>query len=640
MSSKRDRESEDESSSDDNEGPQPLNKEPQLSAGEKAKELKRQRKRKRRRAVNKLYLNRLPSADLYERSYMHKDVVTQNVVAGEFIVTASQDGQIKFWKIMLKEIQFVKTYQAHSGEIVSLTASVDNRYVSSVGVDGYLKIFDVGSFDMINIVKLSFAPGCSVWLKDPLTSGNNRNLVAVSESTGSSIHVFDVENDGVPLKKVDLHTAQVTAMCYLEKMNCLISCDTKGMIEYWTSDGKSLDSGSCIDFKYKMETDLYELCKTKTQPCGISARKDGKDFAITCTNGMVYVFRFATGKLRRKYDESLKASESLACKDMSESDVKRRISREKRFISENKLSPAHLAAIYDESGEFLIVPTIFGIKFICVEDNRTVRTLGKFESSERFHSLALFQGMPKSDYQMQRALGAVDKSAVSNSGKNEVDEALCEPILVCCSAGKDRFYLFTQRNPDEEGASKKEGGRDVFNERPTGVSGPGRKGGNGSSVAKLFKFATIHTTMGEIRCKLFDDECPRTVENFGTHSLKDYYNNTIFHRVIKNFMLQGGDPKGDGTGGESIWGGTFSDEIHKNLKHDRPGTLSMANAGPATNGSQFFITTVATPWLDGKHTVFGRVVKGMEVVKSIESVECDTSDKPVVPVKILNIDVE
>ena len=93
-------------------------------------------------------------------------------------------------------------------------------------------------------------------------------------------------------------------------------------------------------------------------------------------------------------------------------------------------------------------------------------------------------------------------------------------------------------------------------------------------------------------------------------------------------MLQTGDPTGTGTGGESIWGASFEDEIHKSLKHDRPFTLSMANAGPGTNGSQFFITTVACPWLDGKHTVFGRVTKGSEVVKSIENVPVNKSDKP------------
>ena len=119
-----------------------------------------------------------------------------------------------------------------------------------------------------------------------------------------------------------------------------------------------------------------------------------------------------------------------------------------------------------------------------------------------------------------------------------------------------------------------------------------------------------------------------------------YYNNVIFHRVIKNFMLQTGDPKGNGTGGESIWGGNFDDEIHPLLKHDSPGMLAMANAGPGTNGSQFFITTVPCEWLDGKHTVFGKVKLGMDVVRAIENVPTKKDDKPITDVRIVSMSVK
>lgn len=110
----------------------------------------------------------------------------------------------------------------------------------------------------------------------------------------------------------------------------------------------------------------------------------------------------------------------------------------------------------------------------------------------------------------------------------------------------------------------------------------------------MYNNATIHTTRGDVHLKLFGTECPKSVENFCVHSKNGYFNGHIFHRVIKGFMIQTGDPTGTGTGGESIWGGDFKDEFHPSLRHDRPYTLSMANAGPNTNGSQFFITVLPT----------------------------------------------
>lgn len=149
----------------------------------------------------------------------------------------------------------------------------------------------------------------------------------------------------------------------------------------------------------------------------------------------------------------------------------------------------------------------------------------------------------------------------------------------------------------------------------------------------------MQTTKGDIHLELFPSECPKTVENFVTHSKNGFYDGLLFHRVIKDFMIQGGDPKGDGTGGESIWGGSFVDEIHQELKHE-PFTLSMANSGPDSNGSQFFITTVATHWLDGKHTVFGRVTEGHDVVRAIEASPTAAFDVPVEPVKIIKVVVK
>jgi cyclophilin family peptidyl-prolyl cis-trans isomerase len=127
-------------------------------------------------------------------------------------------------------------------------------------------------------------------------------------------------------------------------------------------------------------------------------------------------------------------------------------------------------------------------------------------------------------------------------------------------------------------------------------------------------YATFHTDKGDIRAELFADKAPRTVNNFVFLAREGFYDGTIFHRVISDFMAQGGDPTGTGRGGP---GYQFQDEFHPSLKHNKPGLLSMANAGPNTNGSQFFITHVPTPWLDNKHAIFGQVVDGMDVLLSI-----------------------
>jgi len=149
------------------------------------------------------------------------------------------------------------------------------------------------------------------------------------------------------------------------------------------------------------------------------------------------------------------------------------------------------------------------------------------------------------------------------------------------------------------------------------------------------QFVTIETTQGKIIVKLFPDVAPKAVENFTTHVSNKYYDGMVFHRIIEGFMIQGGDPTGTGRGGESIWGRTFEDEFHEDYVFDVPGLLAMANAGPGTNGSQFFITTVPTDWLNNRHTIFGKVVDGMDVVAKLEQVDTDMMDRPIEEQKII-----
>ena len=146
--------------------------------------------------------------------------------------------------------------------------------------------------------------------------------------------------------------------------------------------------------------------------------------------------------------------------------------------------------------------------------------------------------------------------------------------------------------------------------------------------------AIMHTEKGDITLQLYADKTPKSVNNFVFLAREDFFNDVIFHRVIIDFMTQGGDPTGTGRGGP---GYRFEDEFHPSLKHDKPGVLSMANAGRNTNGSQFFITHVPTPWLDSKHTVFGQVSKGMDVIFSIPAT--DPTKPEYAGVKILSVDI-
>lgn len=145
----------------------------------------------------------------------------------------------------------------------------------------------------------------------------------------------------------------------------------------------------------------------------------------------------------------------------------------------------------------------------------------------------------------------------------------------------------------------------------------------------------LETTMGKLTVELYWKHAPRTCRNFAELARRGYYNNIKFHRIISNFMVQGGDPTGTGRGGSSIFGKTFEDEISMELKHTGAGIISMANSGPNTNGSQFFFTLAPTQWLDGKHSIFGRLSDGLSVLRRMGMVETDNNDRPVEDIRIL-----
>lgn len=525
---------------------------------------------------------------------------------------------------MAKGIDFVKHYKAHSDTLTGLALSVNGlQLCTAAAKDKALKFYDIRGFDMISMLNLSFAPGMVVWISRANVLGQK---VAVADSASPTIFICKVNSDTgrAEEQRLSIHNNHVTAMAYNHLADVVISGDARGVLEYWSTSSLEFPSDSSISFRYKTDTDLYDIAKARASPTSIALSKDMTAFVVSASDCKYRVYNFSTGKLRRKYDESAKLVE----KDQEDGtleidalDLGRRLAIE-RELQESKSAPA-CNAVFDESGNFILYSTLLGIKLVNIVTNRVPVNIGRKENSERFLGIALYQGTTSESTQMHMKLARKEEA-----GKIEPD-----PLVLVTAFKRKRFYFFSRREPEDAS----EESRDIFNEKPSAdeqlvaveAAGQGNIG----------KAAVIRTSFGDIHVSLFGDKCPRTVENFCTHSTTGYYDNLIFHRVIKSFMLQTGDPLGDGTGGESIWGGDFEDEIHRSLRHDRPFTLSMANSGPSTNGSQFFITTVATPWLDGKHTVFGRVTRGMDVVMQIEKVKCNKDDKPFDDITILNIDI-
>ncbi|XP_020615590.1 peptidylprolyl isomerase domain and WD repeat-containing protein 1-like isoform X1 [Orbicella faveolata] len=585
-------------------------------------------KLKKRRVLEfeKVYLGNIPSAESYEKSFMHRDLISHIVVTEtEFLITASCDGHIKFWKRQDEGVEFVKHFKAHMGVIHCIAASADGQILCSTAEDKSLKVFDVVNFDMINMLRLDYIPGQCEWIFPP---GAAVASVACSEKETGVIHVYDGRGTSTPLHTLNLHTKPVTFIKYNAVYDVAVSADEAGMVEYWSGIKHDLQFPKNVDFEFKTDTDLFEFIMCKTVPVSLTFSPDGKLFATLAMDRKVRVFRFLTGKKTRVFDESLKVFTEMQQQSQQLPDMEfgRRMATERDLEKTDTLRFSNV--VFDESGFFLLYTTMLGIKVINLHTNRCVRTIGKMENV-RFVQLALHQGKTKkSKAAVTLEMEASENPSLQTGGP--------DPMLFCTASKKNRFYIFSTRQPDLSGESD----RDVFNEKPSREEILAATQGS-EGTKKLPEEATLHTTMGDITFKLFSKECPKTVENFATHSENGYYNSNIFHRVIHQLMIQTGDPEGDGTGGESIWGGEFEDEFNRNLRHDRPYTVSMANAGPNTNGSQFFISVVPTPWLDNKHTVFGRVTKGMDVAQAISTVKTNPKDdKPYEEIKIINVSLK
>lgn len=586
-----------------------------------------------------ILIQNLPSCEAYEKSYMHRDVITHVLVTKtQFLITASRDGFLKFWKKSVTGIDFVKTFKSHAGPIEDIATTQNGGELASISrKDKSVKIFDVVNFDMINMLSLGFEPNCVEWISSK-TPGNEDLII--SDSNQPKIYIFDPRQPTNKPKRVidNIHDSIVCRIRFNSNYKTVLSVDIEGHFKYWrsTETGFTLARPQLVHFKSTEETDLSEFIQVKDgkkiKVHNISFSPNGDFFATTSSDRKFRVFRFRSGKLLRSFDESLAAIEELHSAQplMDGMNFARKMAIE-REIDKNCMT-VYENSLFDQSGTFLLFPTMLGVKIYNWKTNKFIRSLGGDETNFRPLCIGLFQGL-------------VFEKTIRKFTIDSIESGVSDPTLFCSAYKKNRFYCFSNRYFEEDTTEGENGellkDRDVFNEKPTREEVMAAiEMEQQQCEREIYENATIHTTIGDIHLKLFPKLAPKACENFSVHSKNNYYNNHIFHRVIKQFMIQTGDPTGTGTGGESIWGDDFEDEFRDELKHDKPFTLSMANCGKNSNGSQFFITVAPCSHLDNKHTIFGRVVRGMDVCQNISKVKTNPkTDKPLTDIKIINIKV-
>ena len=591
-------------------------------------------------------LNYLPMTNNYSISYLQSDIIDNIYCTNktDFIFTTSYDGVIQFWKKIPKGIEFVKKFNAHQYRISGTSINKEGNLICTCShKDLFIKIFDIINFYLLDYIPLKYYPFlCEFIIADPKTINH---IIAISEKDKGLIHILDI-NKKKEISIVSIHKDSIiTNIKFNYKYNICLSTSNTGLIEYWSKTvsnnnainnnnfifGKDNDNEiiddiikfdfpkNSIKFKFKSQTDLFKLYdKTKKNPIlNLTLSPKNNYFGITDKSRNIYIFNFLTGKIiykieNNQYNSQLNENQKI---EIIEKEI------DKNIETQNQPNIQ-----FDESENYIYYPTYEGIKLVNIKNKNFIKIIGKKEKL-RYIFICLFQGES-----LRNKSGIITEKKMLND-ENINSDKIIDPLLLCTAYKSNRFYIFSKDEPDNKIK------RDMMNEEIEEIknkSNINNKNSKNKEIIDLPEKAVIDTTKGEIFIKLFINECPKATKNFITLGKRGYYDGLIFHRVIKNFMIQTGDPRGNGTGGESIYGKPFKDEFNENLKHEAF-TVSMANSGPDTNGSQFFITTVPCHWLDNKHTVFGRVYDGTDVVKVIEDTKVDKHNKPYEDIKIVTI---
>jgi peptidylprolyl isomerase domain and WD repeat-containing protein 1 len=539
--------------------------------------------KKRSRTVISRQLGEIPTTSHYHVSFMHKSTVRHVLSSARhgYVVTACEDGIVKFWKrtppTLPEEkeastdnkslptttpcLEFVKSFTAHIGPVVALCLDPSEDTVASIGEDGLIKLYDVSTFDATAMVKTNQSFGnAACFLQDAAQD----SLLAISDASNGTIYIYSTTSLQ-PVQTVSLHSKPVTALAYNSQHKCCVSADEQGILEVWDCTTGSKEGqvvgASCsmannqLEHPSKMDTDLYSLAKKNTYARSLSMSNNY--FVVYGADHKVRVYQLTTGKIQVRYDERLDVYASkIDTYGMDSIEYGKRAATE-REMEEQKDYPSQLVQM-DPSERYLLIATMVGIKVIEWKKNKVLKIIGKADASQlRFLSFCHCLGDAKTNQQMQLARGA--STSIATADKQVTKDSL----IVVLAFNQRRFYVFSHVDPLKDAEQAKSINRDIWNEVPTAqdqlLGSEGNAAGGAAQVTAYSK-AILRTTMGDIHIKFFL-EVPKTLENFCGHARSGYYDNVIFHRIIQGFMLQTGDPLGDGTGGESIWGGEFEDEF-------------------------------------------------------------------------------
>ena len=545
--------------------------------GEESNENPTQQPKKRPRTSR--LLDEIPTSAHYHISFMHRSTVSHVISSARhgYVVTACRDGIVKFWKRSAADppeekqtttseepttpcLEFVKSFTAHIGPVVALCLDPAEDTVASIGEDGLIKLYDVSTFDATAMLKTSQSFGrAACFLQDAAKD----LLLAISDSSDGNIYIYSITTLQL-VQTVSLHSKSVTCLAYNSHHKCCVSADKQGILEIWdcTTGSKEgqIVGATCsmaenhLEYPSKMSTDLYSLAKKNTYARSLSMSQNY--FVVYGADHKVRVYRLSTGKIAVRYDERLDMYASKSSTYAMDSIEFGKRAATEREMEEQKDFPSHLVQM-DPTERYLMISTMVGIKVIEWQRNKVLKVIGKADASQlRFLSFCLCLGDAKMNQQMQLARGSGGSIAMGD--KKTANDSL----IVVLAYNQRRFYVFSHVDPFKDNEKVENVARDVWNEAPTAqdqlLGSEGNHGG--AAQATQYSKAILRTTMGDIHFKLFP-EVPKTLENFCGHARAGYYDNVIFHRVIQGFMLQTGDPLGDGTGGESIWGGEFEDEF-------------------------------------------------------------------------------